>query len=520
LYGGNPTNSIGNNKFNLILERMSLDDIKSYLKIRQKMYTAVIPSIENGGPINIDRESLSKYNRLILDILIWEIKSTKVETVREIGDIVEDKEIYIKALSSIIKDLLCMRVRENGGAVSVYYYTQSIYNTTTNKDKSIFDTINQITRNCEQDRQTLINTDKNKFQKAFFSNNILKPESESESIQQYFNSSYKVNNIDMYYSREPLLDFNCPNNTLIYLLELHIMNIYIMNVRTLNTDPTNINFNKFSSLTDLDFAASYSIMIKTQYGSIMDNTESSTFDENCSKILGMMELILDAVFGLCNKYINMEDVSVLTKLSYIDKIIIASNIITYRSSDIILNPDEWLNKDPLNMILLRIINLLMTSNSVLPKIYENNENNKIIKSITTNLYNKTEIITYIKTLNTQFPSYLDVKNNQMPDFSKWHYLYSYYNILKTPESIDYKMGFIDNLKFGDSVVNTNIDTTINNFRNYQSARTISYLKDLKYEGVLSTENIKSVLKLAMIFELILIKRYMDLFSEFIENVDA
>jgi hypothetical protein len=326
-----------------------------------------------------------------------------------------------------------------------------------NKSYNIYKYIEDKKSICEEYLEKL-NTEYNSSLKDIFGPPNIRSYNDDENIFELFASSYKIVNSNITYSREIGLGYNHPNNTLFYLLELNIMNRYILrgcndtdstlgNTTSRNNTIDNLYDSNKKSYIDM-ITTQYSIYNSsnnTRYASRSNNPITNTGAENTtsfkipsenvikelsSSILILLDNILNEVYTQHGeKYIlNNENEKLLP---YTQKIIIYSNILmsnnisTANTNSIKRSPEEWLSIDPLNTLLLRVINILITDVSYEFDFTLNGEIVKTIRSVIKN--NKNNNYNYNK-YNMYFPSYLDVRQHQMPQFHKWYKLYISYNI--------------------------------------------------------------------------------------------
>lgn len=461
-YGGYINNSYKVDEVKYINNPKMLDinRILTYQHNRYILYFYIIISMlyNNDNHNNNDNNS-DNHERIIIAILTSNNEDDIKEIINNNPSIPPQQIRYI--LNSIIRDIESIHFLTYNNQIYGFIHGEILANnnnyiTIPNARYNIISKYIQDKKSiCEQYLEKL-NTEYGSSLKDIFGPPSIRSYNDDENIFELFASSYKIVNSNITYSREIGLGYNHPNNTLFYLLELNIMNRYILrgcdNTNSIIGNMTS-RYNTIDNLYESN-KISYIDMITTQYSIYNSSnnpitntgTENTTsfkipsenvIEELSSSILILLNNILNKVYTQYDKkYILKKENNENEKvLPYTQKIIIYSNILmsnnisTSNTTIIKKSPEEWLSIDPLNTLLLRVINILITNLSYEFDITLNEEIVKTIRSVIKNNYNYNNYnYNNYNKYNMYFPSYLDVRQHQMPQFHKWYKLYISYNI--------------------------------------------------------------------------------------------
>ncbi len=450
--------------------RLNINEILTYQQNRYKLYFNIINSLlvrskisNNTNDNNTNDNNTNYKNEIIISAILSSNNIDDVETIINNNPNVTPEQIrYI--LNSIIRDISSIYYLDYKDDIYVFIHGVLLADKTTSLILgNRYDTISRYMQHKEDICKLYLkklDEQNPQYLKDIFGSPNIRSYNEYENIFESFASSYKIVNSNIIYSREIGLGYNHPNNTLFYLLELNIMNRYILRGCYSVDSIIGKNITRDDSIDSLDNLynsneKSYIDMITTQYSiyNTIDNTRDNTRDtisnniintgtqnttsfriprkdeiKNLSySILTLLGNILNAVYRLNdNKYINDKNNDALP---YTKKIIIYSNILMTntnenKSNNIQQSSEDWLSIDPLNTLLLRVINILITDSSY---EFDINLNEGILKTIRRVIKNNNDGYDYNK-YNMYFPSYLDVRLHQMPQFHKWYELYISYNI--------------------------------------------------------------------------------------------
>lgn len=437
-------------------------DINRILTYQEKRYilyfNIIMPMLDNNNDNNDNNDSENN-ERIIIAILRSNNEDDIKKIINNNPSIPPQQIRYI--LNSIIRDLESIYFLTYNNLIYVFIHGVLLANET---HPITFDTQNYTISQYIQDKKSIyerylekLNTEYDSSLKDIFGPPNIRSYNDDENIFELFASSYKIVNSNITYSREIGLGYNHPNNTLFYLLELNIMNRYILrgcdNTNSIIGNMTS-RYNTIDNLYESN-KNSYIDMITTQYSiyNPTDNTRYASRSNNpitntgtdnttsfkipseneikelSSSILLMLDNILNEVYSQYDKKYILKNEKVLP---YTQKIIIYSNILmsnnisTSNTTSVKRSPEEWLSIDPLNTLLLRVINILITDVSY---EFDLNLNKDIVETIRVVINNNKNNNTYdYNKYNMYFPSYLDVRQHQMPQFHKWYKLYISYNI--------------------------------------------------------------------------------------------